>query len=92
VPKARSPFQAAIGKLILELDRQYMSQVMDDQPLDSFEEALDKAHALLGCGSPDEVKDVLGPLTLRRYFGEMWLGSYPKISEKVSDAQELLSS
>ncbi len=46
MPKKKNAFQRAIGKLIVELDRVYMAQIEDGQPLEPIDLALHKAHPM----------------------------------------------
>ena len=92
MPKQKTPFQTAIGKVIVELDRVYMSHVEDGQPLETVELALDKAHQLIRIDSTDEAKRRLGPVSLRRYFGNLSLDSWPAVASKVEDAQRILDA
>jgi hypothetical protein len=90
MPKRKTPFQTAVGKIIVEMDRVYMSQVEDGQPLESIELALDKAHQLIRIDSTDDAKRRLGSVSLSRYFGNLWLESWPDVAAKVDDAQAVL--
>jgi hypothetical protein len=90
MPKDRNAFQAAIGKLIVELDRVHMTQVEDGQPLEPVKLALSKAHELLRVQSIADAKSRLGPISLSRYFGDLWLDGWPKVAARVADAQRVL--
>jgi hypothetical protein len=90
MPKERSDFQRAIGKLIVELDRVHMVQMEDGQPCENIELALNKAHDLLRIESLSEAKEHLGPVSLRHHFGKFWLDTWPVVAAKVEVAQQAL--
>ncbi len=92
MPKKKNAFQRAIGKLIVELDRVYMAQIEDGQPLEPIDLALHKAHQLLRIESIADAKTRLGPVSLNHYFGNVWLDAWPEVAARVADAQEALNT
>lgn len=88
--KGKTPLRRAIGKLIVELDREYMRAVEDAQPRAWIESSLSKAHGLLSCQTRDDVARIIDPLTITRFFGSVQVASYPQIAAKLADIEELM--
>ena len=90
--RPRTPIRRAIGKLIVELDREYMRALEDSQPTDWIQAALDKAHDLLGYDSDSKVRGVIGAGTMTRFFGSLESQSYPGVAARLAELDSLLST
>lgn len=88
--RPRTPVRRAVGKLIMELDREYMRAVEDGQPTEWLQSALDKAHDFLGCETDSEVRGILGPKTMVRFFGSLKSQSFPRVAAKLAELDLLL--
>ena len=88
--RSRTPIRCAIGKLIVELDREYMRAIEYDQPREWIEAAHEKAHDLLSCQTGSDIQRRIGAMTATRYFGALQSASYPGIAAKLSVIDSIL--
>lgn len=90
MPRKRSELQRALGKLISAIQKEWGAQLGEPQA-EFSEDVMDSTHHLLQAGTVEGVKEVLGPLTLRQYIGEVWLQGHPQVKPAVAAVEELLS-
>ena len=90
MPRKKTELQKAIGRLISAIQKEWGEQI--GEPHAGFsEEVMHSAHDLLQAGSVEEVKKVLGPLTVRQYLGEVWVQAHPKVKPAILVVEDLLS-
>jgi len=88
MPKNRTESAKAAGKLIKEIDRERMEQtelgIVDEEKMES---KLGHAHELLQAQTATAMINVLGNKSVRQYFGNLWLKTYPAISAAADTLQ-----
>ena len=79
----------ALGLLISAIQKEWGEQLGEPRA-EASEEVMNSAHDLLQAGTAEEVKRVLGPLTLRQYLGEVWVQAHPRVKPAVLVVEGLL--
>lgn len=89
MPRKKTELQRALGLLISAIQKEWGAQL--GEPHAEFsEEVMNSAHNLLQAGSVEEVRKVLGPLSVRQYLGEVWVQAHPKVKPAVLVVEDLL--
>lgn len=89
MPKKKTELQKAIGKLISEIQKHWGDEIHQVNADFSFN-VMDSAHDLLQARTPEKVRELLGPLTVAQYLGEVWVQGHPSVKAKIFDVENLL--
>lgn len=91
MPKKRSDYQKAAGKLISAIQKEWGNE--SGEPTEEFsEDVMGAAHILLQAGTEEKAKEILGPLTVRQYLGDVWVQGHPRVKPAISVIEELLEN
>ncbi len=89
MPKKKSDFQRAVGKLISAIQKEWGDQ-LGNPNAEFSENVMNAAHDILQAGSPEKARELLGPLTLRQYLGDVWVQAHPNVKPAISAIEDLL--
>lgn len=89
MPKNKTELQKAIGKLISLIQKEWGKDLGEDYS-EVSEEIMNKGHDLLKATTKEDVKKLLGQLTVRQYMGEIWLQAHPGVKEQVIVIEKIL--
>ncbi|HED51984.1 MAG TPA: hypothetical protein ENI83_00360 [Gammaproteobacteria bacterium] len=88
--RKKTELQKAAGKLISAVQKEWGDEL--GEPNAEFSEnVMDNAHDLLQAGSVEGIKQLLGPMTVRQYLGEVWVQAHPSVKPAISAIEEILS-
>lgn len=91
MPKARTPLQAAIGRLISAIQKIWGAEL--GEPYAEFsEDVMSRAHELLQAGTREQIANVLGDQSVPQFLGEAWLQRHPEARPFVALVERLLKS
>ena len=89
MPRARTPLQAAIGRLISAIQKVWGTEL--GEPYAEFsQDVISKAHLLLRAGNKEQIIKTLDGLSLPQFLGEVWLQKHPEIKPFVASVEEWL--
>ena len=91
MPKQKTELQKALGKLISAIQKEWGEQLGETTAADLSEDVMDLAHTLLQAKTVEGVKDVLGPLTIQQYLGDVWVQGHPKIKKCIGEVEVALT-
>lgn len=89
MPKKKSEFQKAAGKLISVIQKEW-GEELGNPNQDFSESVMDSAHNILQAGSEDKTKELLGSLSVSQYLGEVWVQAHPDVKPAIAQVEELL--
>jgi hypothetical protein len=87
--KDKSDFQKAAGKLISAIQKEW-GNTLGNPNAEFSENVMDSAHDLLQAGTIEKASELLGPMTVRQYLGEVWVQSHPSVRPAISVIENLL--
>jgi hypothetical protein len=93
MPKVKSDFQKATGKLISSIQKEWGEELgLGESRAEFTENIMNNAHNLLQAGSLEEVKKLLGNLNVLQYLGEVWVQKHPQVKTAISAIENLLNN
>ena len=91
MPKIKSDYQKAAGKLISAIQKEWGNELgLGESRAEFTENVMSNAHKLLQAGSSEEIKKLLGSLTVRQYLGEVWVQGHPLVKPAIATIEDLL--
>ena len=91
MPKKKTEIQKAAGRLISAIQKEWGDD-LGESNADFSEDVMDRAHDILQAGTADRVRELLGPLTVRKFLGEVWVQGHPRVKPAISMIEDLLAS
>lgn len=87
MPRHRTPLEAAAGKLIVAIQKEWGSEA--GQPWAARSEAvMHSAHALLQAASKEgSIESVIGPGSVRTFLGWEWVDAHPTVLPYIADLE-----
>lgn len=87
MPRHRTPLEAAAGKLIVAIQKEWGSEA--GQPWAARSEAvMHSAHALLQAASKDgSIENVIGPGSVMTFLGWEWVDAHPAVLPYIADLE-----
>lgn len=85
--KQKTELQKKIGKLISFIQKEW-----GEDGTEFSENVMYSAHDLLQAGTVNNIKVLLGNLTVYQYLGEVWVQRHPKVKNLVADIEDILSN
>ncbi|WP_221795148.1 hypothetical protein [Oceanobacter mangrovi] len=89
MPKKKTDFQKAAGKLISAIQKEW-GEELSEPNAEFSEDVMDAVHDLLQAGTLEKAREVLGPMTVRQYLGDVWVQSHPSVKPAISVIEDLL--
>lgn len=90
MPKIKSDFQNAAGKLISAVQKEW-GEELGNPNAEFSQNVMDAAHDLLQAGSVEKAREILGAKSVRQYLGEVWVQAHPNIKPAVFALENILS-
>lgn len=88
--KKQTDLQKAAGKLISSIQKEWGKELGEPRA-ELSENVMHTAHNFLQAGSAEEMKTLLGTMTIRQYLGEAWVRAHPKVQAAILTLDELLT-
>ncbi len=76
--RARTPIEAAVGKLISAVQHEWGTEVGEPYAQES-EAVMDSCHTLLQAAKTGGLSRLLGTSTVTEYLGSQWVASHPNV-------------
>lgn len=89
MPKKKTEVQRAAGKLISAIQKEW-GDVLGEENAEFSENVMDAAHDLLQAGTREEVKELLGGMTIKQYLGDVWVQGHPRVKPAIQALQDQL--
>jgi len=87
MPRHRTPLEAAAGKLIVAIQKEWASEAGQPWAARS-EKVMHSAHALLLAACKEgSVKSVVGPGSVRTFLGWEWVDAHPDVLPYIADLE-----
>lgn len=91
MPRARTPLQVAIGRLISAIQKVCGTEL--GEPYAEFShDVMSRAHLLLQAGDKEQVVKTLNGLSLPQFLGEIWLRKHQEIKPFIASVESCLES
>ena len=91
MPKCKTEFQIAVGKLISANKKEWREE-LGESTAEYSENVMNSVHDLLQAGTPEKARELLGPMTLRQFLGESWIKKHPNVTNAISAVESHLSN
>lgn len=89
MPKIKSPFQKAAGKLVSAIQKEW-GEDLGGPRADFSEDVMGAAHKLLQAGTSENARTLLGARSVAQYLGEIWIQSHPGTKPAVAALEHLV--
>ena len=89
MPKKKSEYQKAAGKLISTIQKEWGNE-LGNSNAEFSQNVMDAAHDLLQAGSEEKAKELLGPLSVRQFLGDVWVQAHPSVLPEISVIDDLI--
>lgn len=86
MPKRRTSYELAAGKLISAIQKVWGAQVGTGAS-DFSEDVMNAAHRLLQARTPEAASQLMGPLSVEQYLGDLWVRRHPAVRPLVNELQ-----
>ena len=83
MPKDKSPFRRAAGKLTSAIQKEWIEELGTDAANES-EDVMHKAQALLRATIADEAVALLAEKSVSAYLGEAWVKRHPNVKTFIA--------
>ncbi len=83
---SRTPLEAAAGKLISAIQREWHAEAGEPSALES-EEVMHACHGLLKAAKNGSLSAVLGSKTVAQFLGTHWVAAHPNVSAVISELE-----
>jgi hypothetical protein len=91
MPRERTPYQAAVGKLISAIQKQWGEEA--GTTVASFsEDVMNAAHRLLIARDPIAARDILSGLSVSAYLGDLWVRRHPSVQPFIVEVEKQLGA
>lgn len=87
--KKKTELQHAIGKLISAIQKEWGNE-SGEAGADLSEDVMDEAHKLLQAGTVERIGEILGPMTIRQYLGDLWVQRHPAVRPALDAVEQAL--
>lgn len=91
MPRKKSDFQRAAGKLISEIQKEWGNELGNTNS-EFSEKVMNLAHDILQAGSQEKARQLLGNMNIKQYLGEVWIQAHPRVKPAIRVIEELLKS
>jgi len=85
----KAEYEKAVGKLISAIQKEW-GEELGRSSAKLSEHVMGLAHDLLQARTPDKARELLGPMTLKQFLGEIWLKRHPKVNQALSKVESFL--
>jgi hypothetical protein len=89
MPKNKSDFQNAVGKLISAIQKEWGGE-LGNPNAEFSEKVMDAAHDLLQAGSAEKAKELLGSRSVRQYLGDVWVQAHPSVKPIITALESIM--
>lgn len=89
MPKKKSEFQKAAGKLISAIQKEWGGE-FGCTTAEFSENVMYAAHDLLQAGTREKANELLGSMSVRQYIGDVWVQAHPSVKSAIAALQEQL--
>ena len=89
MPRSRSPIEAAAGKLVSAIQREWGDEAGESTSAAS-EEVMHACHLLLQAVKNGSVTTVLGRRSVAEFLGERWVREHPRVWSHLQVFEALL--
>lgn len=87
--RKKTEIQKAAGKLISAIQKEWGDE-LGESNAEFSENVMDTAHNLLQAETAERMKEVLGPMTIYQYIGEVWIQGHPRVKTAILSLEVLL--
>lgn len=89
MPRERTQYQAAVGKLISAIQKEWGEEVGTTSA--AFSEAvMDAAHTLLIARDAIAARDILSGLSVSAFLGDLWVRRHPSVQPHIAEVEKQL--
>ena len=89
MPKKRSEYHAAVGKLISAVQKEWANEV--GTSTSEFTQAVISAgHLLLNAKDLEQARELLGGRTVQQFLGDVWVRKHPLVKDYIDRVQLIL--
>ena len=82
MPRNRTALEAAAGKLISAIQREWVTEA-GESTSEVSEHVMNSAHDLLGAAKQGSVEQVLGGRSVTDYLGALWVRRHPAVAPAI---------
>lgn len=90
MPRQRTPTEAAAGKLIAAIQKEWGSDLGEPSNAAS-EYAMEQAHRLLQASKEKRLETLLGNGLVADYLGPLWVKRHPSVADAIEELESLVS-
>jgi len=90
MPRNRSEFEVAAGKLISAIQKEW-NKDLGEPRAEISENVMGEAHYILQARTIENAKKLLGSRTVKQYLGELWVKRHPDVLPVISRLEKLLN-
>ena len=89
MPRERTPYHAALGKLISAIQKEWGEEAGTTVAAFS-EDVMGAAHTLLIARDPRAARDILSGLSVTAYLGDLWVRRHPSVRPFIVEVEKQL--
>jgi hypothetical protein len=89
MPRSRSEFETAAGKLISAIQKEWNKE-LGGVFADISESVMGEAHYLLQSRTIENARILLGSRTVKQYLGELWVKRHPDVLPEIDQLETIL--
>jgi hypothetical protein len=91
MPKVKTEYQVAVGALVSAIQKEWHAEA-GTSTSEFSNDVLDAAHSLLQCRDPQKAVELLGPLSVQQFLGEVWIRRHRIVLDSVSRVQAAIEA
>lgn len=90
MPKQRTPTEAAAGKLVTAIQKEWLAE-LGEHSADASEHVMDQAHQLLQASKAGQLESLLEARCVTDYLGALWVKRHPSVLPAIKELESLVS-
>lgn len=91
MPKQKTEIEAAVGRLISVIQKEWTSELGEESAHES-EEVMHMSHDLLKAAKTCTITSLLNGRTIAQFLGPSWVGRYPRVIPAIREFQLLIKT
>lgn len=88
--KAKTKIEAAAGKLISSVQKEWGNEAGEPESEES-EEVMHKSHDLLSGAKDNNVREVLEGRNVAQFLGDIWVQKHPNVKQSIANFEAELN-
>ncbi|MDH5354953.1 MAG: hypothetical protein OEY09_10965 [Gammaproteobacteria bacterium] len=89
--KKKSPLEAAAGKLISAIQKEWDNE-MGEPEAEESENIMHKGHDILKAARNNNISSILNGMNVTQFLGDIWVHKHPNVKQSIANFEAVLNA